>query len=319
MQLSVAISRSEASKPSGAEVLLANPDALASGRVIRVVGSQLSNPLPQYMIDMLYASRDETTLRTIMERTLADLNFERQRDYKRLIHSKFFVEDQVDEPDSVLYYVSRINTLESNVARAAIYADRGQFNSATALLDSMIVNFKLEQGQVTELVALKSIYGIVESAIIDGRDIARLNSSELTSLISIADDDNAGIAQNKAQNALCFHYDICYAPVGTPKNNQLPIIRPTKEELLDQLNVMTAFPNPATDYITVEYQLLSTSENTILSVFDPLGREVESRTLGMNYEGQELFDTRSWSDGMYIFTLRQNDELVQTGKFTIIK
>ncbi|NEN22845.1 T9SS type A sorting domain-containing protein [Cryomorpha ignava] len=301
------------------EVLLANPDALGSGNVIRVVSTQLGIPLPQYMVDMLYAARDQTTLRTIMERTLADLNFERQRNYKRLVNSKYFLDDQVDEPDSVIYYLSRINTLESNIARAAAYSDRSQFSLATALLDSMIVYFKLDQAQTDELSTLKSLYSLIGTAETQGRNIAQLNSSEIASLITIGDNNDAGLAQSKAQNALCFHYNICVVPEGTPKNNRVSKHKTTKEELADQLNTATAYPNPATDFVTVEFQLLLARENTRLAVFDPLGREVESRILGMKYKGQELFDTRNWSDGLYIFTILQNDELVETGKFTIVR
>jgi subtilisin family serine protease len=301
------------------EVLLANPDALRSGNVIRVVSTQLTNPMPQYMIDMLYAARDETTLRTIMETTLADLNFERQRIYKRLVNSKFFLDDQVDEPDSVIYYLSQINTLESNIARAAAYSDRNQFSAATTLLDSMIVHFKLDQAQVDELQALKTLYGLIETAESQGRNIAQLDSSEIASLTALADNDDAGLAQNKAENALCFHYDICPVPVGTPKNVATLKPKPTKEELVEKLNTSAAYPNPATDFVTIEFEVLFARENTRLSVFDPLGREVESRILGSKYQGQELFDTRNWRNGLYIYSITQHDELIETGKFTIIR
>lgn len=301
------------------EVLLANPDALRSGNVIRVVSTQLSNPLPQYMIDMLYASRDQTTLRTIMETSLADLNFERQRIYKRLVNSKFFLEDQVDEPDSVIYYLSQVNTLESNIARAAAYSDRNQFSAANTLLDSMIVHFKLDQAQINELQALKTLYSLIASAESQGRSIAQLNTSEIASLTALADNDDAGLAQNKAQNALCFHYGICPVPVGTPKNSETPKPKPTKEELVEKLNTSAAYPNPATDFVTIEFELLFARENTRLSVFDPLGREVESRILGLNYQGQELFDTRNWGDGLYIYSITQDEELLETGKFTIVR
>jgi hypothetical protein len=69
----------------------------------------------------------------------------------------------------------------------------------------------------------------------------------------------------------------------------------------------------------LEFLTLFARENTRLSIFDPLGREVESRILGMNYQGQELLDTRNWGGGLYIFTITQDDELVETGKFTIIR
>lgn len=183
----------------------------------------------------------------------------------------------------------------------------------------MIVHFKLDQAQIDELQALKTLYSLIASAESQGRSIAQLNASEIASLTALADNDDAGLAQNKAENALCFHYGICPVPVGTPKNSATPKPKPTKEELVEKLNTSAPYPNPASDFVTIEFELLFARENTRLSIFDPLGREVESRILGLNYQGQELFDTRNWGDGLYIYSITQNDELVETGKFTIIR
>ncbi|MCA1752403.1 MAG: T9SS type A sorting domain-containing protein [Flavobacteriales bacterium] len=47
------------------------------------------------------------------------------------------------------------------------------------------------------------------------------------------------------------------------------------------------------------------------------GRKLESRTLGEGYEGQQLFDTRRLSSGVYLYHIVQEGKKVSEGKFIV--
>ncbi len=130
---------------------------------------------------------------------------------------------------------------------------------------------------------------------------------------------NAGLAAQKAQNALCFHYNICYDAVGSPKsNNSAPRKpKPTYEELIAKANTSSAYPNPSDFYITLAYSFLQAQEQSFLTVFDNLGREIQSRNLGKVYQGQELIDTRKLPNGIYLYQVSQNGKKVSDGKFVV--
>ncbi len=128
----------------------------------------------------------------------------------------------------------------------------------------------------------------------------------------------AGIAAQKAQNALCFHYQLCYDAEGQAKNASAPRgPKPSYEELVAQLNTATAYPNPSDQYITIAYKLLHAKEKSVLTVMDNLGRQVESRNLGEVYEGQQLIDTRKLSNGVYFFQIVQEGKKLSEGKFIV--
>ncbi len=134
-----------------------------------------------------------------------------------------------------------------------------------------------------------------------------------------AENPNGGISALKAQNALCFHYNICYDQQGTPKSNTPRRDKAyiNKEELLSQLNNATAFPNPASDFTTIDFKLQNHHEDTKLILFDALGRNISSYNIGSVYAGQQIIDTRKLNNGVFIYEIVQNGKRVVNGKFIV--
>ncbi len=300
------------------EVLQANPDALRSGNVIRRAETIPSPPMPAYMIDLLWASLNQTTLRTAMESTIADLHAEVQHIQKIILTQKAFADSTYIAPDSTIYYLGKVKTVEGNYSRASALAERHLYADAILLLDSMQTNYTLSTERNAEMTALKNLYSLLSSAHGSGLTIANLSPSEISGLQSIAESTTAGIAAKKAQNALCFHYQICYDTEGQPKNLSVPRKpQASYEELKAELNKVNAYPNPGDAYVTIAYTLFQVRENTQLLVFDGLGRQVENRNLGKVYEGQQLIDARKLANGVYIFQLVQDGKKVSDGKFVV--
>jgi hypothetical protein len=145
-----------------------------------------------------------------------------------------------------------------------------------------------------------------------------METNEIQTMKALAEDATAGIAARKAQNALCFHYDICYDHTGQPKSLPAPRTpKPTYNELVSKLNTSSAYPNPADAYVTVSYTLLHSKVNSTMEVYDGTGRKLESRTLGEGYEGQQLLDTRKLSSGVYLYHIVQDGKKVSEGKFIV--
>lgn len=145
-----------------------------------------------------------------------------------------------------------------------------------------------------------------------------LDSSEVQALIALPEAGSTDLAARKAQNALCFHYDICYDMQGQPKSQEAPRKpKPSYEEMVAKLNAASAYPNPSDSYITISYTLIQAKAQTNLRIVDNLGRQVEMRNLGEVYEGQQLIDTRKLSNGMYFFQITQEGKKVHEGKFVV--
>lgn len=129
---------------------------------------------------------------------------------------------------------------------------------------------------------------------------------------------DGGRAATKAQNALCFHYNICYDAIGNPKSIATPQKpKATYNDLIAEINTTSAYSNPANSYATIEFNLLKAEEESVLQVYDNLGKQVLTRKVGKIYTGQELIDTRKLSDGLYLYQLVQNGKKVSNGKFIV--
>ena len=94
--------------------------------------------------------------------------------------------------------------------------------------------------------------------------------------------------------------------------------RKTYNELIAEINTTSAYPNPASSYVTIQFNFLRAEEKSILLVYDNLGRQVLSRNIGKIYDGQELIDTRKLTDGLYLYQWVQNGKKVSDGKFLVI-
>ncbi len=275
------------------------------------------DPLPDYMIDLLLAARDQTTLRTTMESTLADLFFEAERIQKIMI-GKIMLEDSVGfERDSLIDLYARIKTVESNYVRVAALSDDGQHSAAIALLDSMLTYYKLSTLRANECTAMKDFYSMVGSVEANGGNMASLKSGDVSALEFIALNQDAGLAAQKARNVLCFHYQICYDSNGQPKSDYVRLPKNAPEEILEKLNTIAVYPNPTDQYTTIEYALLKAVEETRINIYDITGRIIESRAIGKNYNGQVLLDTRKYPNGLVIFEITQDGEKVSDGKFIV--
>jgi hypothetical protein len=212
-----------------------------------------------------------------------------------------------------------ITTLEGNYSRAAALADRKRYSQSVALIDSMQVNYKLSTARHAEMASLKNLYGLLGTAHSSGKTIANLDSTSILSLKAIAENPTAGVAAQKAQNALCFHYSICYNEQGQPKSTgtaRSP--KPTYEELLSKLNTATAYPNPSDAYVTIAFTFLHAKDGTELHVFDGLGRQIMSNPIGEVYEGQQFIDTRKLPNGVYPYQIVQEGMKVSEGKFVVV-
>jgi len=296
------------------EVLVANPDALASGAVIRTVSNELVTPMPDYMIDMLYIARDETTLRTQMQGHLDALHSESSTLQTIAVSEQYTDLSEADEPDSLLAFLDGVKTVKNQINLASYLIEKSEHQDALDVLDSLIINAKLESEQVYELNQLKNMFELLRDANTSGRTIANLNSSELAQLEALAQDPQAMSVRIRAANALCFHYGICYNFPGGPKDNSDQREQKEKIEVLAKLNSIIAWPNPAHDYSTVKFRVLKASENTQIRVFDIQGNILISKMLGDRYQGQEILDLRRFPPGTFIIEVLQDNEQIATTK-----
>ncbi len=300
------------------EILMANPDALKSGSVIKHVECCIPSPLPAYMIDILKSAQDVNTARTLIEKNLSSLHLNMTRDYKYV--AAYFLNDTLGvSSDSTLSWIKEMKTIEGRYATCTEYLNREDYQLAKNELDSISYNNKLTDDEEDELSDMRDFVDFIQDVNDDGRNIAQLDSTEIDFLIRMANIPEGGTASIRAENILCFFYGLCKEPDAAPKSNNTNPKKPKVplQELLNAQNILITSPNPADQYIQLELSLLFSKENSYLTIWDTQGRKIDSRKIGGVNNSVFVFDTRKMAQGVYIVEVTQDGQQVLNDKFIV--
>ena len=96
-------------------------------------------------------------------------------------------------------------------------------------------------------------------------------------------------------------------------NEQLPQ-RPNTETF--ERNRLLVYPNPAKDYVIVEYELEGDVDKAVVKVIDNNGF-IRSIIEQQNNHGFTIIDTRNLETGTYICHVAANGQLIGIAKFIV--
>jgi hypothetical protein len=82
-------------------------------------------------------------------------------------------------------------------------------------------------------------------------------------------------------------------------------------------NPILLYPNPATEMVTVEYQL-AIGETGILNFYDLTGRKIKTIELTNNIARIQI-DIKQFNQGVYTYQFLQNNRITSVGKLTVKK
>ncbi|MBM3436721.1 MAG: T9SS type A sorting domain-containing protein [Bacteroidetes bacterium] len=156
-----------------------------------------------------------------------------------------------------------------------------------------------------------NLYGLLAS--LDGN---QPDSSHIQTLLAIsAQDDMASVYARNILNSLgemqyeepVLMPDLLKSSKAMEEYNTLIGI-----QTIQRINVV---PNPAKDYIIIEYELESIGTGQI-GIIDVTGKTIFS-VQTPNSKDQVTIDTRVWKPGVYIATLKSEGKVIESIKFTI--
>jgi hypothetical protein len=89
------------------------------------------------------------------------------------------------------------------------------------------------------------------------------------------------------------------------------------EELLANENKVQAWPNPADEFMQIEYDLLFSKPNAYIRIMDMHGRVIETWNISDTQIGLKLLDTRKLTSGIYFYEISQEGKRVKSDKIII--
>ncbi|HRD51932.1 MAG TPA: hypothetical protein PKY96_04715 [Flavobacteriales bacterium] len=299
-----------------AEICIANPDATKKEGFLDWLRNECLYPLPEYMLASIVASWESQTYRTALEAEMAHHHAEMSQAANLLLHRHHWDEDgaQAHELRDVW---QNLRTPAARYAEAIAWMDEGDWEKADDVIRHIPDEHDLKAPGMLERQRMRDYIAVLAAAKADGRSEAQLTTGEVEDLQGLVVDAHDRPA-TWISNLLCFHYQICRAPltggsIGGPKANRQ---HPAPSVAGTTMGLLSVHPNPASTWAAVDYDLMADPEDAAIILRDISGRVVH-RTRLSDRRRQLALDTRAVSSGSYTICLINAGRELVTEKLVI--
>lgn len=293
------------------DVLVSNPHAAKSPELMNLVGNR-GNQFPEYMMAQIEDGFNTLSTRELLELQISMQRLEASVAERELIY--LYKTDTTAPSDSLLLFLSSRNRPDAFIQLAFEYLKTNQISDALNAINS--INTSNLGEPETELRNKMLDYLQFHSVLInEGRSTAELNNSEIAELEFLAEGNDLVASCSRSillTNGLIEYNESIQLPNDMFKSTK--VVRNNKVVNNSQL---TIYPNPASQWITVEYDLqLSGHINPELNIIDATGRVVKSMELSGN-RNSVIVDLTTLQKGIYICNLVLDKNNITSRKLTV--
>jgi hypothetical protein len=262
-------------------------------------------------------------LNTIGAKEMLEANYsqylgERTVAFNNLI--RYFKTDTItiNPSDSIINLYLEDNSINSNYSLAFEYLIRGDTLNAIETLSSILMNFDLTDA---ELVRHQDYVDYFNVLMTSGMYLGynAIDTSVNEGLLTIAS-SSEGLIQALARNILLSENIITYnEPFIFPDQN----LKSTKYKKHNSIititdNSLKLYPNPALNYVIVDYSVAESASHQSIKIIDISGRTCYDIAY-FEPKGYMIIPLKDLSNGIYIFQLCQNRLPVISKKLIISK
>ena len=300
------------------DIMVANPHTAKSDQLMEQL-DQRWDPLPDYMKAQILQGRSIVSLKEEAESKLAGWKLKKAQAFNALVN--IYQGDTIDPQASMASLMALLgseNSLPAKYLLAFTNLKHGDNEAGENVLNSIPSQFMFGQGQLAAHQQITDYFALLSASQNDSLCILQADSSVVNSVWDIMDAE-IGPASVFARNILLAMDETSYTePVI------LPDLYKSAEALEDYRKLLEtgppkyirARPNPAKDYIVLEY-MLEQDGNILIGISNMKGNPMYSYK-ALSRQDEITIDTRSWQPGLYIVTLIQDDKLIESSKFTLV-
>jgi hypothetical protein len=165
-----------------------------------------------------------------------------------------------------------------------------------------------------------SIFAIAQDMYENDKYMEGLNETQKTSLESILSAKGSQVSQMALALLMRDNPDYQYTELVLQPSENSSRIAPKENKLKDsKMSFFKLYPNPTTDYFTLEYQFDATIySNLQMEIYDASGRKIISQNLN-NSDNATLIDVSALSKGVYNVSFIADGNVLSVEKLTIVK
>lgn len=299
------------------EILAANPDELKNDSLIAFLENK-TNPLPDYMIELLRQIASGASSRTALVAQIAKYSHDYTLAAGDIVRSN--LSDTMANPTELRNWLGNMNAIAADRMIISSYLHDGDSTSAFTLANMLPELYGLQGDDLNDHNDYIRLLNIFQGLISSQRTVYQMTDSEVATVRSITE-SGIGVSKSMAESLLAEVTDDndngCIT-ITEPEGNGTDRGMTLSTSLNDALGFsVSVAPNPATTWTTIDYTLPAKVSKAILTITNAVGVNVLSKELE-GVQNSKVLDLRGLAAGVYIYTIRCG-QCVEKGKLVITK
>lgn len=245
--------------------------------------------------------------------------FKHQRAINLNLLKQFYTFDTLGtaNSDSLVALLQNENTLTAKYELAFEYVNRGEYSLATATFNSIPNQFILTDEQISNHQQYVNIMPVIIDMYQNNKSVYDLDAVQTSLLNNIAQDStcNPGFyARNMLVYAGVMEYTEPYLLPDSSLKAISSVDKPVgKRSMPPRFKV---YPNPASGYIAIEYNIQQQGCDGHILLRDNLGKIVKTIPVSSN-KHSFIIPAKGLSNGVYYLSLQCNNNFIATEKVVI--
>lgn len=297
------------------EVLFKNPHLMRNEDVVNKLQSK-KNPMPSYMLNVLLGKKGEISSKDQLLMKMSDYSSEAAKAAKYVI--RHYTADSIyNEGDSLIAWLDKVSTAEGQWIKAGYYLERGDFVKAQQSLNGISTSelTKQELSQHNDISGFATFYKSKAQAGIKEL-VSQTTKDDLLQRIPNEKLKNRSFSKNWVrwidQEVYEGNGNIVFSGGSNKRSSSNRRVFSSENDN----SSVTIVPNPAKDYVNIQFDLEDTSYR--FELIDNLGKVVRRRTL-VGPKGSESIELIDLPTGIYHYRIFWKKELVTNGKISVIR
>lgn len=299
------------------EILAANPDELKNDSLIAFLENK-TNPLPDYMIELLRQIASGASSRTALVAQIAKYSHDYTLAAGDIVRSN--LSDTMANPTELRNWLGNMNAIAADRMIISSYLHDGDSTSAFTLANMLPELYGLQGDDLNDHNDYMRLLNIFQDLISSQRTVYQMTDSEVATVRSITE-SGIGVSKSMAESLLdevTDDNDNGCITITEPEGNGTDRGMTLSTSLNDALGFsVSVAPNPATTWTTIDYTLPAKAPKAILTLTNAVGVNVLSKELE-GVQNRKVLDLRGLAAGVYIYTIRCG-QCVEKGKLVITK
>jgi hypothetical protein len=302
------------------DILAVNPQSAKSFGVMNALDTRFE-PMPDYMMAQIMEGQRILGAKELLEAQIQSWQRIRSKAKADLFRQYLKDTNFVDQVDSIINFLQGENELLSKYDLATMYWNLGDTLNSILTLNTIPYLFDLTNNQLTIYQQYVDYFNILKKMADSNWVACDLDS---VSVITLSELKQTGTSQISAfargmlvKGGFINYIETIVSPQFTePSEFYLPY--PEKEVQDQKRNYITVFPNPASDYVIVYYEMPADRTYNNISLTNEMGYLLGRYSIDAG-ESQVVLDLRNVPNGSYFISLFGNGNLLETEKLIKIQ